>query len=199
MAKRKAKTVKAKKQKEVTAESFFELPARQREFVRRYLLHRNASRAMREAGYTSKNPNVDSSKLLANPSIQEIIGFFEKKAQEKFEIDQERIINELAAIAFGSAGRVMDWDEKEMRFIHKADLTERELAFVDSISVEDTKYGTTRKMTTLAGQKTKALELLGKHIGMFGEKNAGSGSNSDARKNAIIRIQKYLRKGTGEG
>lgn len=197
---KKTKSKKLKPRKEKTVDEFFDLPPKQREFVRRYLIHRNASRAMREAGYTSKNPDVDASKLLVNPSIQEIIAFFEKKAQEKFELTHEKIIDELIAIAFGNAGKVMDWTETDLRLVHKGDLTEKEMAFIDSISVEDTKYGKTISMTTLAGQKAKALEILGKHVGLFGKaSNGGSGSSEEIRKNAIKRIQDYLEKRSRDG
>ena len=45
------------------------LTERQKRFVDSYIQCGNASEAYRQAGYSSKNADVDSSKLMVNPSI----------------------------------------------------------------------------------------------------------------------------------
>ena len=62
-------------------------------FVQNYLTNgRNASEAMRQAGYKSKNPDVDSAKLLVYPGIQELVKAEESRAQVKFEWTRDQMI-----------------------------------------------------------------------------------------------------------
>lgn len=198
-----------------TADIFFELPARQREFVRHYLLHRNASRAMREAGYESKNQNVDSSKLLAKPSIQQIIEENERYLQKKFDITQDAIIQELALLGFARSSDVFEWDDKgEVKLIPQDRMNDRGLAYIDSIKIErgtvTTKnektgeekvetYISDMKITTLGKEKKGALELVGRAIGMWKEgSGAGSGLSKEARRAAIDRIRSHLKRRSGQ-
>jgi len=174
------------------------LNARQLEFVRKYFLHKNASRAYREAGYVSKSPQVEASKLLTNPNIQALLSDLEKETADLFDITREKLIDQLAAIAFGHVGHVMGWDEFDIKFIPKDELSPREMAFIESISVTDTEFGKTRKMTTLAGQRVSAIRALGEMTGLGKDPN-GSGTDKASRRAAIGRIRDYLAKRSGEG
>lgn len=140
----------------------------------------NASEAYRKAGY--KNDNVgtvknNSSKLLANTYIQEYIAERQAKLQEKTEITQEMIIKELAVIAFQDRTNIAKVVEK---VIIDEEGVETKYKYVD---VEETKNLKEDDKKIIAGikqgkngievstfDKMKALELLGKHLGMFEEK-----------------------------
>lgn len=168
------------------------LTARQREFLRQYLLSRNASEAYRVAyKYKGKNADVLSAKVLVTAGIQAEIQKAEAKRQEEFEISEKRIIQELAAVAFGHAGRVLEWNEDSVELIAKKDLDETDMKFIDSISETAGEFGNSIKMTTLAGQKVKALELLGKHVGMWKE---GGGGGEDRTKQVVGRLAEYFKK-----
>lgn len=174
------------------------LNARQLAFVREYLLCRNASEAVRRAGYYTRSPHVEGSRLLANPNIQAMVGRAEKKVAEKFEITHEKITQELAAVAFGNVGNVMHWSEHGVSLIPKEDQSEADMKFIESISETQTEHGSSIKMTTLGNQKVKALELLGKHVGMWkGDNGAGQGTDKDTRKDALERVRKLLSKRNG--
>ena len=196
-----AKAPKAPVSSQSTPQLPEELNARQREFVRRYHLHKNASRAYREAGYTSNSANVEACKLLTKPNIQAYLAELEKEAADQFKITKEMLIDELAAIAFGHVGKVMTWTKGDMKFIPSDELSPREMAFIESISVSDTEFGRTLKMTTLAGQKQVALRALGEITGLWGKGKNGTGSGPDkeARKAALARIRDYLAKRTDGG
>jgi len=143
-----------------------ELTERQKLFVRAYKQCGNATQAAIAAGYSENSAQVNGSRLLTNAMVQAALHQMEEKLQHKFEITLERIVQELAAIAFGSAGNLMEWSEESMSFIPKKDLKPHEMCFVDTISIGQTEKGPTLKMTTLAREKVKALEAMARLMGL---------------------------------
>jgi hypothetical protein len=189
---------------------------RQKEFLRQYLLTRNAQKSYIEAGYKSKNPDVDSSNLMKHPLIKEAIAKAEVEAHEKFEIKRERVLRGLIDIAEGSIGDIMDWDENgRVTLIPKKKMSERGIKFIDSIKIEhevekiendaggvDHKaFIKDIKITTIAKERTKALKLLGDHIGLWKVTNpeddsdgAGPGTGSGDAKALLARVREIIRK-----
>ena len=142
------------------------LTERQMLFVRAYKKCGNATQSAIAAGYSKKTSNEQGSRLLANVSVQAALQQVEEKLQHKFDITLERIVQELAAIAFGSAGNLMEWSEESMTFIPKKDLKPHEMCFVDTVSIGQGERGATLKMTTLAREKVKALEAMARLLGL---------------------------------
>lgn len=157
------------------------LNPRHKEFVRQYFLaSRNASEAYRKVYPKSKNPNVDSSILLAKPGIQAEIQKHETKVEAKFEVKFDSIIEELTNTVFGSIDDVLDWTEDDVTLKPKANMTKKQIKFIDSISFERRLVGsgqfnkmgneiqvpqTKIKVSTLAKEKVRAAELLAKLLG----------------------------------
>jgi phage terminase small subunit len=177
-------------------------------FIREYMLSKNASEAYRKAGYKGKNADVLGAQLLVNPSIAARVAEetqkVEQLAKEKYNITQERILEELEAIAFGNLSSVASWDRELGLVIHSsADLSERDAKFIESIQETKNSYGrgddkteiTTLQIKTMAGYKVPALKLLGQHIGMWtkGPKD-GSGDNRRDTKAVLSRVSSLLRK-----
>lgn len=139
--------------------------SKQQEFVRQYFLcNRNASEALRRAGYRSKNPHVDASKLLAKPSILALIQAEELQLKEKFEIKRDDIINELVAIAFGNIGDILNWNEDGLVVKSKNQISHQQLKYIDNIKF-DAESGKIIGVSTLAKEKVKAIEVLMRMLG----------------------------------
>lgn len=172
------------------------LTAKQKAFVREYLLCLNASEAARKAGYGDRNSDKIGHQLLGNTRVSQAIQEYQKKAEVKFEISQEKIIQELAAIAFGNLGQVANWDEESMEAIPKNEISEAGLKYIDGI--EKITIGENCEkvvVKTLGSQKVKALHLLGKHVGLWKvEKDDGAGNDSNNRKAILGRVSDLLRK-----
>ncbi len=113
------------------------LTPKQERFVAEYLVDLNAAAAARRAGYSEKTANRIASENLTKPDIQAAIQARRQELARKLEVSQERVLTELAAIAFHEAG---DAPEAELK----------------------------------VSNKLKALELLGKHLGMFSDKAEAS-------------------------
>lgn len=171
------------------------LSAKHQEFIRQYLSNGfNATEAYRTVYPNNKNPDVDGPRLLGNAGIQAEIKKHQTKTVKKFEISQERIIRELAAIALGNAGDFFEWNESRVKLVPKARLTKTQLKFVEAVKETTTEYGGSIELKTLAGQKVKALELLGRHVGMWKEKDAGHGADSESQRDVLKRVHELFRK-----
>ena len=83
-------------------------------------------------------------------------------------ISQDRVIQELARIAFVNPKNIIDFEDASVR----PDVTEDDLACIQSVKVKTTDgpKGTSMEREVKLNDKMKALEQLGKHLGMFTEK-----------------------------
>ena len=140
---------------------------KQKIFADEYLIDLNATRAYRVA-YPSVKKNevaaVNGSKLLRNTKIQEYISERMQERQLRTEVTQDMVVKELAAIAFSRA-------------------TDYAAVKGGAVCIKDTDSLTDDQIRAIAGikegangievklnDKEKALELLGRHLGMWNDK-----------------------------
>ena len=161
----------------------------QKRFCDEYLIDLNATRAYKTA-YSrcqkDETANVNSSKLLRNTKVQEYIAEKMKEREQRTGITQDMVINELAKIAFfnikdiynanGTLKSIKDIDQKTSAAISSVKTLQKAGAMkisintdkqdTDDIPIEHIQEQTVEFKTN---DKVKALELLGKHFGMFKE------------------------------
>lgn len=82
------------------------LSDKQEAFCRAYILDFNATQAAITAGYAKAGAHVQGSRLLSNVKVQKFLAELQKPVLQKFEITQERIMQEVASLAFSN---VMDF------------------------------------------------------------------------------------------
>lgn len=149
----------------------------QKRFCDEYLIDLNATRAYKVAYPKCKEDetaNAASSRMLRNVKVQEYISEKQKEIEKRTEVTQDMVIKELAKIAFldirklytenGQLKNVADIDSDTAGAISSLETLEEYEGYRD----DREKIGDTQKVKLL--DKTKALELLGKHLGMFKEK-----------------------------
>lgn len=144
------------------------LTEKQRKFVEEYLIDLNATQAAIRAGYSVKTANEQGSQNLAKLSIQEEIAKEMAERSKRTGINQDRVVLELAKIAFVKITDVVD-DEGRI----KQDATDEDLACIESVKVKEipTRSGDVGiEREVKLSPKLKALELLGKHLGMWNDK-----------------------------
>lgn len=146
---------------------------RQQRFVEEYLVDLNASAAARRAGYAVKRADQQALENLRKPEIGAAIAERQKALQQKVGITQERVLNELAKIAFGDQRRVMTWGPRGVELRASDILTDDDAAAVAEVSETRTKDGGSLKLKT--HDKVGALKLLGEHLGLF---NDGKGDTN---------------------
>lgn len=142
------------------------LTEKQKRFVDEYLVDLNATAAARRAGYSEKTACEQGSRLLTNVRVQEEIQKRRERLHVKLEITQEQVRQELAAIAFANGTDFATVTQNGLvRLTPTSELPEEKKKAVASI--KEGKYGAEVKLH----DKVRALELLGRDLGMFGGSN----------------------------
>ena len=140
----------------------------QKRFCDEYLIDFNATRAYK-AAYKScrkdETANVNGSKLLRNTKVQEYIAEKQQEMQERNKITQDTIIQELAKIALFNIKDIYNEDGTLKKVTELDDNTAKAISGVKILQ----KAGAMKIILSKTNDKTKALELLGKHLGMFKE------------------------------
>lgn len=144
------------------------LTPKQAEFVRQYLVDLNATQAAIRAGYSERTANRIGPELLGKTCIRDAIAAAQSKREQRTEITQDKVVSELAKIAFGNISDVMEWGPRGVVLKSSSELTEDQAAGVAEVSENTTKDGGSLKLKR--HDKVKALELLGRHLGMFTDK-----------------------------
>lgn len=109
-----------------------------------------------------------ASRLAAQDKVKARVGELMAKAAAANEVTQERIVKELARIAFGNKRSLMQWGPGGVALIDSDELTDDEAAMVAEVQETVTQAGSSLKLKT--HDKVKALELLGRHVGLFNDK-----------------------------
>ena len=163
---------------------------KQRIFADEYLIDLNATRAYKIAYTRVKNDEVaraNSSRMLTNANVASYIAERMEARQKRTEVTQDRVIEELAAIAFARAADFAQIVNGNVVLTDTADLTESQIKAIAGI--KEGKFGIELKLN----DKEKALELLGRHLGMFKDKLEVSGL--DEEKNKLDDILQQMRGG----
>jgi phage terminase small subunit len=151
------------------------LTERQRQFVDEYMLDHNASAAALRMGIPAHLAEGDGPRMLRYKVVQDAVNNREEKRAERIDVTQDDIVRELKSIAFFDVRTLFDPVTKQFRK-DPFDMNEDELrALVNfDIVVLDKTGGHIVKAQP--GNKMKALELLGKQLGMFKDKVEHSGT-----------------------
>ena len=144
---------------------------KQKIFANEYLIDLNATRAYRVAYPSVKKEQtaaVNGSKLLRNTKVADYVAERMKERQKRTEVTQDRVIEELAAIAFAKATDYVVIKANgpvAMVMIKPTDeLSEDQVRAIAGI--KEGANGVEIKLN----DKEKALELLGRHLGMWNDK-----------------------------
>jgi phage terminase small subunit len=161
-----------------------QITARQARFVEEYLLDANVREAARRSGYNE----MVGYRLMRRPEVAEAIRRDQDARAARMQVSADRVIAELAAIAFSDITQVMSWDGPAPS--PAADGEEEDEAEAAESAVARRGGYRLRSSETLAPQtaaaisefhryshgalrvrmhdKLPALLLLGRHVGLFG-------------------------------
>lgn len=176
------------------------LTPKQRLFIEAYCVHKNATRAAKEAGYSSKTAHVIGPENLEKPIIKAAIEACLEKTVKKHELSRDWVVSRLMAVAdthIGKFGEITT--DGQLRIKSLGDMEEDELRGIQSIKTKrriDEK-GDEVENSIQIRDTVRALEVLGKHLNLF--KGDLSGSDDGAGKGADTklikeRLTRYLNK-----
>ena len=141
------------------------LNEKQKRFVSEYIIDLNAKQAAIRAGYSPKGAEPQASRLLSNAKIQVEIAKAMEDRGKRTGITQDRVLAELSAIAFAKATDYVEVDDDgSVKIKPTVELTEEQKKAIASI--KEGANGIEIKLT----DKTKALEMLSRHLGLFNDK-----------------------------
>lgn len=171
-----------------------ELTEKQKLFADEYLIDYNATRAYKAAGYavtTDGSAATSAIRLLRNAKVHQYIKEIQDERVQRVEIRQDQVLFELAKIAFANGSDFAKVVTKKVpQEVIDPQTGEPELVECESQEVEivDTDKLSANTRAAISGikrgrngievssyDKLKALELLGKHMGMFTDKVEVSG------------------------
>lgn len=140
----------------------YELTAKQTKFIDEYLVDLNATQAAIRAGYSRRTARTIAADLLANVYIKAALKVAQDDLARRTGITQEMVIAELKEIAFSRIGDFIEWGPDGI-VLKSSGLDADQSAPVADISMKGAAGGVRVRLY----DKLRALELLGKHLGLF--------------------------------
>jgi len=157
---------------------------KQKLFIEEYLIDLNATQAAIRAGYSAESAYSIGQENLKKPEIRARIEQAMAERSKRTGVNADRIIMELAKIAFVNAMDVIDTESATI----KDDAAPEDTAAIQSVKVKTFGEDGLEREIKMA-DKLKALELLGKHLGMFKDKLELSGLKAEQTKLDAILAQ----------
>lgn len=143
---------------------------KQKRFVEEYLIDLNATQAAIRAGYSSESAKEIGCENLTKPNIRAHIDKAMAERSRRTGVSADRVIQELAKLAFVNAAEVINTEDATL----KRNAAPEDTAAIQSVKVKTFGEDGLEREIKMA-DKIRALELLGKHLGMFRDKVELSG------------------------
>ena len=147
----------------------FKLTGKQELFVREYLVDRNATGAALRAGYSTKSATEQGYENLRKPHVQKAIKHMDVERLRKLNIDASDLLRKLVDFLYadisdictddGQLKSVNDWPSIWLRMANVKMRQEKVVLSANGVSMPGVKT-----ITEVQVDKTKLIELIGKHI-----------------------------------
>jgi len=152
-----------------------ELTAKQKRFVDEYLIDLNATQAAIRAGYSKSTARITACENLTKPNIADAIAAAMIERQKRTQITQDRVLEELARIAFFDIRKLYNTDGSLKRPDELDDDAAAVLSGVDVTEMGGNDGPVTFTKKAKVFDKTAALTLAMRHLGMLKDKVEHSG------------------------
>jgi len=145
------------------------LTPKQQRFVEEYLVDLNATQAAIRAGYSPRTARKIGQENLTKPDIQAAITKSINKRAERTEITQDWVLKKLASIVEIPLTDLCEWNASGIALRDSNDIPPEAIACIKKISERMGADGNS-SLSVEQYDKIRALELIGKHLGMFTDK-----------------------------
>jgi phage terminase small subunit len=151
-------------------------PMRQR-FVNEYLKDLNATQAAIRAGYSEKTAYSQGQRLLKKVEVKAAVDAAIARRNKRLEVDQDKVIRELAKVALADIKDYLTYrtaitqvgvdDEGKPIFDYAPIIELTPSEDVDGTVIQEVSLSQKGVFSFKLQDKLKALELLGRHLGLF--------------------------------
>jgi len=146
-----------------------DLTPRQQRFVEEYIVSLNATQAAIRAGYSAETARAQGSRLLTNADIERAIASAKEARSKATGITAERVIEELAVLAFSDVTHYDVDDEGNVTLAAGAPSNaHRAISAIKRRISTDKDGAVTREVELKLWDKPGPLKLAGRHVNVAG-------------------------------
>lgn len=168
------------------------LNPKQLRFAQEYVIDLNATLAARRAGYSVKSAEWIGCRLTKNVKVAAEIERLQAEIANKLGITAERVLDEIAKLAFNDPRKFFDEDGRIKPVKELDDDTAMSLAGIETFHkiIGDEKDGMAVVTKVRISDKRSSLELLGRHLKLFTDKLEVNDTDALAAKLKAARTRK---------
>jgi len=144
------------------------LTPKQKRFIEEYLVDLNGTQAAIRAGYSAKTANRIATENLSKPVIANEIQKEQQKRSKRTEIEQDRVLQEEARLAFSDIRQIFNKDGCLIQPHLLPEDIARSVSGIDVITTTTKDGDTTTTYKYRFWDKGSALQRVEKHLGMTG-------------------------------
>ena len=161
------------------------LTGRQRLFTREYLVDLNATKAAIRAGYSPRNASQRGWALRRHPEVAARIEAAMEDRAEAVGITAERVLCELPRLGFANIRDFVSGEGEGAAWLDLSALTREQAAAVTAVEVDERGGG--RRVKIKLADKSRNLELIGRHLGLFARAPAGEKAKDEGVTGGAVR------------
>ena len=153
------------------------LTAKQERFCREYIIDYNGQKAGERAGYSKATARIVCCDLLSKPKIRKRVKELQEEVADRLNISVDRVLCEYAKLAFTDLPGIVHWEKGLMKIEDFQNLSPDQKACIKKFKVKtvnkilDGESIPVDVVEIELHDKRGALDMIGKHLGMFVEKH----------------------------
>lgn len=164
----------------------------------------NATQAAIAAGLSAKSAGQTGNRMLKHPQVAARVAELQQKVAEKFELNTERVLQELSRLAFFDIRKLVDNTGKPKALAELDDDTAAAIVGLDVVQFGNKDSGIGDVLKFKLADKKGALDLAMRHLGLLKDKVELTGKDGEslnespnqlARRVAFILAQGMKQKG----
>ncbi len=155
-----------------------DLSAKEAAFAVEYLKDMNATAAARRAGYSARSAKQLGSRLLHRPAVAARIAQLQGERRTAVKIDSERVLIELARVGMSNLRDFCTWGPDGVKLKAADELPPELAACVAEVTETSGKNG--KQIRFKLHDKARALEMLARHLGLFGDEKPATSALEQA-------------------
>jgi phage terminase small subunit len=146
------------------------LNPKQKQFCEEYVIDKDVTRAAIRAGYSAKSAHVTGSRLLRHAKVKEYISTLAKKVSDKLEITSERVLDEIASMAFYDVADLVEISDGNEITGLTCPQDIRKLPRNIRRAITGWKYDALGNFIIKLADRSKALDQLARHLSLYNDK-----------------------------